>query len=123
LSYEHGTRQLTVLRLLELAEVLEVPASVIVTQALQRARLCLRNVTVRVDLRRVLENTSVHYRPLVPWARNRLPGSVDGVVEVSPEGVRELAAVIGRSHGEMSAYLARFAPDHTVTGEVNVVLV
>jgi transcriptional regulator with XRE-family HTH domain len=38
LAYEHGLRQLTVLRLLELPQGLEMPAPVIVAQALQRAR-------------------------------------------------------------------------------------
>jgi transcriptional regulator with XRE-family HTH domain len=121
LAYEHGLRQLTVLRLLELSQGLEVPASVIVAQALQRARLYLQNITMRVDLRQVLQNTNVHYRPLVPWARNRLHDSADGVIEVSPDGVRELAAVMGRTHREMSTYLAKFTPDHTVTEEVDAV--
>jgi transcriptional regulator with XRE-family HTH domain len=121
LAYEHGVRQMTLLRLLELAQALEVPASVIVAQALQRARLYLQNITMRVDLRQVLEQTNVHYRPLVPWARNRLHGVPDGVVEVSPEGVRELAAVMGRTHREMSAYLAQFTPDHVGVGEVETV--
>jgi hypothetical protein len=109
------------LRLLELSQGLEVPASVIVAQALQRARLYLQNITMRVDLRQVLQNTNVHYRPLVPWARNRLHDSADGVIEVSPDGVRELAAVMGRTHREMSTYLAKFTPDHTVTEEVDAV--
>jgi transcriptional regulator with XRE-family HTH domain len=121
LAYEHGSRQLTMLRLLELAQGLEVPASVIVAQALQRARLYLQNITVRVDLRQVLQQTNVHYRPLVPWARNRLHGSADGVIEVSPERVRELAAVMGRTHREMSAYLAQFTPEHADMGEVETV--
>ena len=121
LAYEHGLRQLTVLRLLELSQGLGVPASVIVAQALQRARLFLQNITVRVDLRQVLQDTNVHYRPLVPWARNRLQGSPDGVIEVTPDGVRELAAVMGRTHREMSTYLAKFTPDHAVTEEVDAV--
>lgn len=123
LAYEHGLRQITMLRLLELSQGLEVPASVIVAQALQRARLYVQNITVRVDLRQVLQNTNVHYRPLVPWARNRLQGSADGVIEVSPDGIRELAAVIGRSHREMSIYLATFTPEHAVAEEVGAVLV
>jgi transcriptional regulator with XRE-family HTH domain len=121
LSYEHGMRQLTVLRLLELSQGLGVPASVIVAQALQRARLYLDNLVVRVDLRQVLQDTNVHYRPLVPWARNRLQGSPDGVIEVSPDGIRELAAVIGRTQREMAVYLAKFVPDHVDVGEVEPV--
>lgn len=118
LAYEHGLRQLTVLRLLELSEALEVPASVIVAQALQRARLYLHNITVRVDLRHLLQDNNMHYRPLFSWARNRLNDSADGVIEVTPDGVRELAAFMGRTHREMSSYLAKFTPDHADTEEV-----
>ncbi|MDQ3788742.1 MAG: helix-turn-helix domain-containing protein [Actinomycetota bacterium] len=121
LAYEHGVRQMTMLRLLELAQALEVPASVIVAQALQQARLYLQNITVRVDLRQVLEQTNVHYRPLVPWARNRLLGAPDGVIEVSPHLFIYIYAVMGRTHREMSAYLAQFIPDHADMGEVEVV--
>jgi transcriptional regulator with XRE-family HTH domain len=111
LAYEHGLRQLTVLRLLELSEELEVPASVIVAQALQRARLYLDNLVVRVDLRTLLQDTNSNYRPMFPWARNRMNDSTDGVIEVTPSGVRELAAVLGRTPQELTSYLVKFTPE------------
>lgn len=114
LAYEHGLRQLTVLRLLELSEGLEVPASVVVTQALQRARRYLDNLVVRVDLRELLQDSNNNYRPMFPWARNRLSGSTDGVAEVTPSGVRELAAILGRTPQELLAYLARFTPESSI---------
>lgn len=112
LAYEHGLRQLTVLRLLELSEGLGVPASVIVAQALQHARLYLDNLVVRVDLRELLQDSNNNYRPMFPWARNRMNDSTDGVIEVTPSGVRELAAVLGRTSQELTSYLAKFTPEH-----------
>jgi hypothetical protein len=111
LAYEHGIRQLTVLRLLELSQALGVPATVILTEALQRARINLQNLTLRVNLRHLLGDTNMHYRPLSQWARNRLNDTPNGVIDVTPSGVRELAAFIGRTPVELAKYLARFAPD------------
>ncbi|WP_459714337.1 hypothetical protein [Actinophytocola sp. KF-1] len=114
---------MTVLRLVELAEGLRVPASVLVGQALQRARLSLQNLVLRVDLRKLLEDRNVHYRPLSQWARNRFADSVNGVVEVTPTGLRELAAYLGRTPEELSTYLSRFTPDEVGEEEGELVLV
>ncbi len=111
LSYEYGSRQVSVLRLLELAQVLRVPAPVLLTEALQRARVYLQNLVLRVDLRHLLGDTNMHYRPLSQWARNRLNDTPNGVIEVTPSGLRELAAFIGRTPAELSNYLAAFTPD------------
>jgi hypothetical protein len=103
LAYEHGLRQLTVLRLIELSEGLQVSASVILGQALQRARISVQNLVLRVD-----NNT---YRPIFPWARNRLNETPEGIVELTPAAVRELAAFLGRTHAELATYLAQFTPE------------
>lgn len=50
LSYEHGTRHLTVLRFLELSRAIGIAAPTLLSQALQRARLELTNLVLRVDL-------------------------------------------------------------------------
>jgi transcriptional regulator with XRE-family HTH domain len=121
LAYEHGLRQITVLRLIELSQGLDVPASAIVDQGLQRARIALDNLVLRVDLRQLLQDTNNTYRPLFPWARNRLNDSTDGVIEVTPTGVQELAASIGRRRQELSAYLAKFTPDDAAREEVGSV--
>ncbi|MFI7674211.1 helix-turn-helix domain-containing protein [Actinophytocola sp. NPDC049390] len=121
LAYEHGLRQITMLRLLELAEGLGVPASVLVAQAMQRARLYLQNLVLRVDLRQLLQDNNMNYRPLSSWARNRLNRAPGGVIEVTPSGVWELAAVLGRTPQELSAYFAKFTPDDATEGEVEAV--
>lgn len=111
LAYEHGLRQLTVLRLIELSEGLQVSASVILGQALQRARISVQNLVLRVDLRQLLADTNNTYRPIFPWARNRLNETPEGIVELTPAAVRELAAFLGRTHAELATYLARFTPE------------
>lgn len=123
LSYEHGTRHMTVLRLVELSQALEVPASTVVDHALQRARLALENLVLRVDLRQLLQDRNMQYRPMHPWARNRLMDSPNGIIGVSPDGLQELAAFLGRAPVEMSAYLAQFVPDDATEEERDPVLV
>jgi hypothetical protein len=63
LSYEHGTRHLTALRLIELCKVLGVAAPVLLTQALQRARIQLAYLVLRIDLRFLLNDRSDKFGP------------------------------------------------------------
>lgn len=110
LAYEHGLRQLTVIRLVELSEGLEVGAPTVLAQGLQRARVTLQDIPLRVDLSQLLEITSAKVRPLHQWAKNRMKDSENGVVEVLPPGVRELAASVGFPHQDLAGQLAKFLP-------------
>lgn len=112
LSYEHGTRQLTVLRLLELCRGLgTVSAPALLARALQRARLMLADLALQVDLRALLNDKSDKFRPLEQWARNKLNKCPEGVVELLPSSVEELADFVGYTHLELAGYLAQFIPD------------
>ena len=111
LSYEHGTRQLTVLRLAELSWALGVDAPTVFARGLQRARLLLDHLTLAVDLRALLHDERVTFRPLAQWARNLLNDHPDGIVELEPAVVRHLASFIGCTHGELAEHFARFTPD------------
>jgi len=111
LAYEHGLRHLTLIRLLELCEALDAVAADVVSRALQRARLFLENLVLSIDLRALLSSGNFKFRPMVQWARNKLNKHPDGIVELAPAGVIELADFIGCSHHELAAYLARFAPE------------
>ncbi len=111
LSYEHGTRHLTVLRLVELCRALGVPAPALLHQALQRARIHLQNLVLQIDLRQLLADESDTFRPMVQWARNKLNENADGVAELAPSSVRELAAFVGCPYRDLANYLARFIPD------------
>ncbi|MFL6118040.1 multiprotein-bridging factor 1 family protein [Actinophytocola sp.] len=111
LAYEHGIRVLTVLRLLELCGALGVVATVLLTMALQRARIFLTNLNLYVDLRALLRDESRKFRPLAQWAKNRLNRCPDGIAELAPTSVGELADFIGCTHEELACYLAKFIPD------------
>lgn len=121
LSYEHGLRALTVLRLLELCQGLGVPANTLLSHALQRVNLFLANLALRVDLRALLDSGNHQFRPMHQWARNKLNRHPDGVAELSPAAVVELADFIGCAHEELAGYLARFTPDSasSETGEAS----
>jgi transcriptional regulator with XRE-family HTH domain len=109
LAYEHGIRHITVIRLIELSEELDVGAPIVLGQGLQRAQLKLQNIPLRVDLNQLLGSFG-QFRTLHQWAKNRLNDSDNGVVEVLPPGVRELAASVGFQHHVVAAHLARFIP-------------
>lgn len=110
LAYEHGVRQLTIVRLVELSKVCGVGATVVLGHGLQRAQVTLKNIPLRVDLNQLLASTSAKIRPLHQWAKNRMRDSEGGVVEVLPPGVQELAASVGLPHDELACHLASFIP-------------
>jgi transcriptional regulator with XRE-family HTH domain len=111
LAYEHGLRHLTVIRLLELSEALGVYPQDVLGKALQRARIHLQNLILLVDLRRLLKDGSFKFRPMNQWAKNRLNDAPDGVAELTPSAVRELAAFLGSTHHDLANYLAKFLPE------------
>ncbi|GAB1516358.1 helix-turn-helix domain-containing protein [Actinophytocola sp. KF-1] len=110
LSYEHGTRHLTVLRLIELCDTMGVPAPTLLNQALQRARIHLHNLALQIDLHHLLTDRNHKFLPLARWARNKLIQHPDGIVELPASSVRELATFIGCPHRELATYLAKFIP-------------
>lgn len=111
LSYEHGTRQFTVLRFLELCRALGASAPNLLGLALQRARIHLDSSELWVDLHALLADNSTQFRPVILWARNKLIECPGGVVEIAPVAVHEMATMIGCAHRELANYFARFAPD------------
>lgn len=117
LSYEHGTRHLTVHRFLEVCRALDHAAPTLLAQALQRARLELTNLVLRVDLRKLIDYDSNEFRPLRQWARNRLNRCPDGIAEVTPCSVRELADFVGYAYPHLAGYLAKFLPESSDTAE------
>jgi transcriptional regulator with XRE-family HTH domain len=111
LSYEHGTRHLTVLRFIELCHTLGVTAPTLLNQALQRARIHLQNLVLHVDLRHLLNDRGDKFRPMHQWARNKLNENPAGVVELPPSSVRELATFTGCTFQDLANHLARFQPE------------
>jgi transcriptional regulator with XRE-family HTH domain len=117
LAYEHGLRQLTLLRLAELSWALDVDPTTVFARGLQRARILVDHLPLAVDLRALLDDQCPKFRPLAPWARNSLNDHPDGVAEVEPAVVRHLASFIGCDHSELADHLARFIPDNSSAGE------
>jgi transcriptional regulator with XRE-family HTH domain len=111
LSYEHGVRDMAVLRLLELCAILGAEPTHLLGLALQRARVMLDNLDLRVDLRALLDNHNPTFRPMHQWARNKMNRHPDGVAILAPTAVGELADFIGCAHDELASHLARFMPD------------
>ncbi len=112
LAYEHGLRQLTVARLAELCDALDIDPPGTFAHALQRASLYLDKFVLRVDLNKMLADRDNKFRPLFPWARNRLNEVTDGVADVTPDAVHELATFIGQKHSDVANFLARFTPEN-----------
>lgn len=110
LSYEHGMRNLLVLRLIELCRVLGEAPGVVLENALLRAELLLVDMTLYVDLNALLENSLPAYEAINPWARRRLQDG-DTIAELSPSSVRDMAYMAGYDHEQLAHYLNRFFVD------------
>lgn len=111
LAYEHGTRHLTVLRFIELCRALGVSAPTLLNQALQRARINLQHLTLRVNLTHLLNDYNQKFRPMHQWAHNKLNQIPDGIAELPPSSVHELATFIGCTYTDLANHLAKFIPD------------
>lgn len=111
LAYEHGLRKLAILRFLDLCQALKESPADLLARALQRAELHLSHLKLRVDLNKVLTDRNMKYRPLVQWARNRLNHTHNGIIEVSPDTILELSAVVGHTQEELTRYLCTCTPD------------
>jgi transcriptional regulator with XRE-family HTH domain len=111
LSYEHGTRQLLAVRFVEVCHALGVDPTAVLGCALQRARTHIENLPLRVNLRALLNDDSTIYRPLAQWAKNTLNEQPDGIVELTPEVVKNLALFMGYTKEQLAKYLAQFLPD------------
>lgn len=108
LSYEHGTRHLTLLRFIELCGALGAAGPVLLQRALQRARRELETLVLQVDLHALVNDRSSTYPHLVQWAHNTLIEVPEGVVDVEPAVVRNLARCFGCDYRELTGYLAGF---------------
>jgi hypothetical protein len=115
LSYEHGTRHLTVIRFIEICWAMGVDSAALHSRALQRARIHVETMNLHVDLRALLLdcNNSAMFRPMVQWARNTLNENPEGIVEVQPVAVRNLALFVGCLRQDLTSYLAQFVPDYS----------
>jgi transcriptional regulator with XRE-family HTH domain len=113
LTYEHGTRQLTVNRFVEICRTLGIAAPQVLETALRKSAE-LQIVTLRVSLPAVLRDQRTEWEPVRFWARRRLSDSAADEVLLPPAVVRELAAVLGFSHDALARHLFQFVIDDSV---------
>jgi hypothetical protein len=96
---------------MELRRAREAKGSLL-NRALQQARIHLENLVLEVDVRQLVAQRDEKFLPMVLWAHNKLIKHPDGVVELAPSAVVELADFIGCPAADLANYLARFVPDH-----------
>jgi transcriptional regulator with XRE-family HTH domain len=111
LSYESGSRALTILRFMELCQALEVSPLQLLGVALQRARIRVDSIALQVDLNSMIADDTQNFRSMTLWARNKLAEQPDGIAAIEPVAVQAMATMMGISHRELANYLARFTPD------------
>ncbi len=116
LSYEHGIRHMTVVRLIEICRVLEVPASSILHRATKKAD-DPRGYSFKVNLREILRDQQTEFEQLRRWAVTRLRETSDPNLTLSAATVREMSAVLGLGHRRLAAYLVAFSSGPTPDGE------
>jgi transcriptional regulator with XRE-family HTH domain len=113
LTYEHGQRHCTFVRLVEICRTLGVTTPDLVHCALQRAGIDLEMMSLRVDLRAIIDDSNEKFRPIRRWAIIRLSDDPDGtgIARLIPEVMREMAAMVGCSRSALVKYLAKFTPE------------
>jgi transcriptional regulator with XRE-family HTH domain len=114
-NYEYGIRQFSVVRLVEICDALNVPATDLLGLALQRAEINPYTGHLQVDLHAVSADKHAELKSLRKWARNRLEQDLDGtgVARLSQAVVGELAIFIGMDRSEFVQLLLQFTPDFT----------
>lgn len=118
LSYEHGTRHLTILRFIELCHTIGVSATELLSRAFQRARIHLQHLVLEVDLVALLADDAPGLVTLQQWANHKLLRQQSRIAEQTPGAVSELADVLGCSKHELTDYLAKFLPDERSPAEI-----
>lgn len=107
LSYEHGTRSLTMARFVELCRVLAAEPHEVLRTALERA-VDAEHVSMSVHLPSLLLDEDPRFEAVRLWAERRMSDATE-VLLVSPATAREMAAVMGMEHAVLAAYLSEFA--------------
>lgn len=108
-SYELGNRRISVIRLIELADVLGVSALELLARGLRRAsRVEPPMSALRVDLAAVVHDRTPELAPLRRWARTWLESREDRpdtVVRLEPAAVQSLAEICAVEPGDLACLL------------------
>jgi transcriptional regulator with XRE-family HTH domain len=114
LSYEHGTRKMSVVRLVELCHPLHASPPDVLGASLQRAGICLQNLTLQVDLHELLQYRNLGFEQLLVWADNKLAEASEGIVPVTSSARQEMAALMSCDENGLTRHLAQFVPSRPV---------
>jgi hypothetical protein len=108
ISYEDGARHLTVPRLLELCDCLDIPAPQLLAQALRSARVVWLPTTRLVDIVALVNHGDAAFQQVACWANGQLDRYPDGAVELTSAAVADLADLMGYSPRDLADYLDQF---------------
>jgi transcriptional regulator with XRE-family HTH domain len=109
LSYEHGVRQLSVVRIVEICKALGNDPGALLNLAV-RDTDNYHTAPMPIDLPALIGDTTEDYPAVHAWAKSRLEDAFGetGVVVVAPAVVETLARVTGCPHRTLAAYLTNF---------------
>lgn len=111
-TYEDGSRQCTVLRLVEICLALGIAAPDVLGLALQRAEVDLDAIRLQVDLHAIMRDERKELERLRQWAQKRLendPNAPD-VVRLESAAIREMAVLLDYTPSDLFRHLAQFGP-------------
>lgn len=113
-SYESGTRQCPLLRLVEICLALGEPPHELLSRVHRRVFEPVRGAghPLRVDLRTIVADGRDALSPLRRWAARRLEGAGAPVVNLDPTAVRWLACLCGIDAGELAEMLISPSDKH-----------
>lgn len=117
LTYEHGLRLPPITMLVDVCQALGVSTADVLQAALQQVDLDRDHMLV--DLHAVIDDTRhPDDAVLARWARHRL-ASGTRVARMTPDGLVELAAVIGCTISDLTSSLLPYTPDPEVLREAH----
>ncbi len=116
--YEQGIRQCSIPRLYEICQALDVDVLELLALALQRVERDLEKTGVRIDLRKILEDTRDELKLLRQWAQNKIKEDApttdsrkSAVVRLPWVAIREVAVFCGIPQNSLSGYIREFTPE------------
>jgi transcriptional regulator with XRE-family HTH domain len=110
LSYEHGTRQMTITRFLEVCKALQLDPANVITWGLQRAKINLENMNISIDVRKLANDKDVLYKIMQEWAINKLNSHAGFIAQLSPTAIKEFATLMNCTSRDLTEYLVKFTP-------------
>lgn len=97
-TYEHGTRQCSVVRLVEVCRALGEPPQEVLARVNDRMMV---DEVIRVDLARIAQSSAPELQPLRRWARVYLRSGKRATVRLGAPAIDQLAVVCGTGRDDV----------------------